>query len=199
MGQIKEDKKKMTKIMAQLKKIDGDFGEREIDFLKDIEIALNLPKKKDRRRKISRLNDELNGYATRIFDTLTKASKIYAAETKVKDLKKLAELIDSSKRIEKANEILSEMREYRHKSAHPDAYYSNKKILYQADNIHDAIKSFNEGLRSLELVDEISLRREEESQNDFIEKAFRDFYNEKKSLNTEEKKGGILRISLRPQ
>lgn len=189
MGKVKDQRKKIVKAMIQLKKIDTDFIKRKIAFEKDLEVALAIKNKKEKIFALSRLNDELNGYFIRIYHNLVKAQGINSDYTKIKDLKKLGKLFNEHDKVVHLEELLVKIKESRHKSAHPDAYYVNVMLHNCDEEIHEAIKTYGNKLDSLNIVDVFSLNREEREQDDFLVQKFsqikqrQDKYKKIKEIN----------------
>lgn len=172
MGKVKDKEKKMKKILAQLMKIDSDFIERKDDFQKDLEIALAMPNKKKKLLKLSRLNDEANGYFIRIYHNLTGANKLYTDYTAIKDIKKLGKLLNAKNEVINLEELLDKLKESRHKSAHPDQYFINEDLHSRSTDIHIAIKTYIDKLSSINTVDDVSLKREEHAQDNHMIQGF---------------------------
>ncbi len=139
---------------------------------------------------MDRLSDEANGYFVRIYHNMISANSLYNDRTKVKELKKLGKLLDAHEKVAVLDEVLDKLKEPRHKSAHPDAYFTNGEALRRGTEIHTAIKTSINALLSLNIVDDFSLKREERNQDNHLVQRLT-YMNHKKDKHKSTKKNNL--------
>ncbi|RKP51381.1 hypothetical protein D7Z26_16420 [Cohnella endophytica] len=186
MGRTRDVKQEITTILAQLKRLDENFEDRMDEFSKDIQVSSAIKNKKKRILKLERLRDELSGYCTRIYQANQRAEGMYKRNSSpTKSLQELKEALERRFYNDEQEEHLKSLKECRDNSAHPNPYWIPVKFLGEAKNHLGLIKNAIQHLDSLNLTDQVSIRREVASQDSFIDRkvtSIQDIFNELNEL-----------------
>ncbi|WP_156950989.1 hypothetical protein [Saccharibacillus sacchari] len=181
MGRTKDVKQEINKTLAQLKRLDENFEDRINEIKKDIQALSVIKNKKKRILKLERLRDELSGYCARIYQANQKAEGTYKRHSSpTKSLQDLGEAMNHRFYNDEQAEHLKSLKASRDNSAHPHPYWIPDKFLEEAQNHKGLIKNAIQHLETLNLTDQVSIRREVASQNTFIEKratSIQDIFN----------------------
>lgn len=169
MGKTKDQKKKIVKLIAQLESLVCENDQRLTDFRLELEHALNESKKEKRIYRLSRLRDEMHGYYIRIYQNILSANKTQSRLDPKKDFNNLDQYIEEHQQIV---ETLNNMELPRNKSAHPDPYYLNFHTITSNEEVLIAVKSVKNALIKTANIQEFDIKREQNSQKDFLEQNF---------------------------